>query len=1101
MVMFGWRRQGRKQQERKEQEREQQTSDPVLDLIRNELVPLLPPPGDPGRANALMNLGANLLMAGYERTRSPAILDEAIGYCQQGVAATPVGDRRRASHLEHLASLLGRRYEATRNTADLDEAIETCRAALEAARTSPGFNVADCQAALGDLLGWRYAASGDPADLEHVIAAYRRAVQLTDAKLPSRPAMVRRLDAALAVQRGRPVDPAARAGDAAGARFTETGSIADLDRAVAAYRRVLDATSPGDPQRATRLQTLARTLAIRASVNGSTQDLDEAVKHFRKAVGIASARRRAELRGDLGRVLTDRYVRSDRRADLDEAVTLLTGAADARTPERTTHLIDLARTLRMRFLAAGDRADLNRSVATGRRAVALDPDDPMAQAALGNALMLRFGYVGAIADLDAAIDALRVAVDTGPPDHPSRGSFFSDLGTALQLRYQRTSDPADLDASIAAFRTGIDVWHPGQPARNEALAFYGNSLRLRCELTGNLADVDQGIEACRTALAIPDDDPNRHVIGMLLGLLLKARYARTGKLSDLDEAVAASRVDLGGGPDLGPRLTALGNLLGSRYVRTRDDADLTEAMVHFLRATTLASAAPTWRIQAARTAATIVAPSAPGQAARLLEIAVRLLPELAAARFTRDDHYHALGAFSGLASDAAALTLDDPERDPATRARDALRLLEEGRAVLLSQALNTRDDLTDLRVAQPALAARFEKLRDRLDEPVVSPELLTLLGGTRQADDRHDLADEFAAVLTQIRTKDGFARFGLPPAIEDLLDRGPVAVCNVTSYRSDALLVGSAGVTCVPLTRMTRDDVTDRVAVFHASLAEARAGRTIADRQQAQRRLTSTLEWLWDSVAEPILLALGHHRSLDDGWPRLWWAPGGLLGLLPLHAAGYHHDGSGRTVLDRVVSSYTPTLRALRRPLRAGPQRALVVADPDLPHAEAEVSTLREHLPDVVTVPAVRKDVLAKLASYRIAHFACHGHSDPVDPSRSHLRLDVPLSVADLHAVRLDDADLAYLSACRTAAIDVADLADESIHLTSAFQLAGFTQVIGTLWEIQDEIAAKVSADFYRAVGQVGAARALHVTVRGLRDQFPHTPSLWAAHLHTGAGR
>ncbi|MFG2222325.1 hypothetical protein [Streptomyces sp. NPDC048644] len=45
------------------------------------------------------------------------------------------------------------------------------------------------------------------------------------------------------------------------------------------------------------------------------------------------------------------------------------------------------------------------------------------------------------------------------------------------------------------------------------------------------------------------------------------------------------------------------------------------------------------------------------------------------------------------------------------------------------------------------------------------------------------------------------------------------------------------------------------------------------------------------------------------------WIPGGPLSLLPVHAAGHHGFGAAgrerRTVLDRVVSSCTPTVRAL----------------------------------------------------------------------------------------------------------------------------------------------------------------------------------------------
>ncbi|MYX40196.1 hypothetical protein GTW59_03695, partial [Streptomyces sp. SID89] len=61
---------------------------------------------------------------------------------------------------------------------------------------------------------------------------------------------------------------------------------------------------------------------------------------------------------------------------------------------------------------------------------------------------------------------------------------------------------------------------------------------------------------------------------------------------------------------------------------------------------------------------------------------------------------------------------------------------------------------------------------------------------------------------------------------------------------------------------------------------------------------------------EPVLERLGLlDAPAGEEWPRLWWSPGGALAALPLHAAG-HHDGR-RSVLDRVVSSYTPTVRAL----------------------------------------------------------------------------------------------------------------------------------------------------------------------------------------------
>lgn len=153
---------------------------------------------------------------------------------------------------------------------------------------------------------------------------------------------------------------------------------------------------------------------------------------------------------------------------------------------------------------------------------------------------------------------------------------------------------------------------------------------------------------------------------------------------------------------------------------------------------------------------------------------------------------------------------------------------------------------------------------------------------------------------------------------------------------------------------------------------------------------------------------------------------------------------------------------------------------------------------------------MAQLSGCAIAHFACHGSSHPVDPSQSLLLLhdhgSDPLTVASLAPVRLDQARLVYLSACRTAFNSATELADEAIHLTTAFQLAGYPHVVGTLWEIEDELAVRVADDFYTALATSDntidtrvSAHALHHAVRAIRDERPETPSSWAAYMHAGS--
>lgn len=191
--------------------------------------------------------------------------------------------------------------------------------------------------------------------------------------------------------------------------------------------------------------------------------------------------------------------------------------------------------------------------------------------------------------------------------------------------------------------------------------------------------------------------------------------------------------------------------------------------------------------------------------------------------------------------------------------------------------------------------------------------------------------------------------------------------------------------------------------------------------------------------------------------------------------------------------------------------------------AAAEASAVSGHLtrPVVLASPdcdepaaplrVTRKAVFDALPDCSVAHFACHGATDPADPSQSRLLLQdhasAPLTVASLVPIRLDRARLAYLSACHTAHQQGTTLLDESIHLASAFQLTGFPHVIATLWQLHDSVAPTVAGDFYtylttdQILDPDRASAGLHHVVNTLRtkSQYRHVVSAWAAYIHVGA--
>jgi CHAT domain-containing protein len=151
---------------------------------------------------------------------------------------------------------------------------------------------------------------------------------------------------------------------------------------------------------------------------------------------------------------------------------------------------------------------------------------------------------------------------------------------------------------------------------------------------------------------------------------------------------------------------------------------------------------------------------------------------------------------------------------------------------------------------------------------------------------------------------------------------------------------------------------------------------------------------------------------------------------------------------------------------------------------------------------ARRGAVLEALPTSDWVHFACHADSDLERPSRSSLQLvDGALTVEEISRRHTPLASLAFLSACATGRGGTT-LIDEAIHMSSAFQLAGYPHVIATLWPVVDDEALTMARHIYTALttGTAGEpARAVHMAAWRLRaDHDGRHPTAWAAHIHSG---
>jgi hypothetical protein len=400
------------------------------------------------------------------------------------------------------------------------------------------------------------------------------------------------------------------------------------------------------------------------------------------------------------------------------------------------------------------------------------------------------------------------------------------------------------------------------------------------------------------------------------------------------------------------------------------------------------------------------------------------------------------------------------------------------------------------------------------------------------------LSKELEDVLHEIRQIDGFGTFLVGPSeseLKELAGSGPIIVLNVSRFRSDAFLLTSAGIRSICLPLLQFSDLLIYTDGFN-ELSSRDLRRYLEGKQQ----LKTILEWLWDVAVEPCLRELGitHAPRDDNSWPHVWWVSSGLLAVLPLHAAGYHDDTLSRTCLDRVVSSYVPTVRSLayaQQNLAKVPnsptQNVILIpmaktpSHADLPFVDAEIDHLTELLrksskinTTIVSNPR-RKELLSTIGNYQIVHFSCHGLASVKNPSESQLLLSDwetdPLTVSDLVFLNTQNSQLAYLSACNTASTKNMGLLDESINLSSAIHLAGYPSVIGTLWSVFDEQSANVAKQLYelmytdaQTLDSTRSAVCLHTAIRTLREKtttipnfrrkVPNDPFVWAPFIHVG---
>ena len=295
---------------------------------------------------------------------------------------------------------------------------------------------------------------------------------------------------------------------------------------------------------------------------------------------------------------------------------------------------------------------------------------------------------------------------------------------------------------------------------------------------------------------------------------------------------------------------------------------------------------------------------------------------------------------------------------------------------------------------------------------------------------------------------------------------------------------------------------------------------------------------LYDALIRPVRASLP-----SKGAHRLLIIPSGPLFHLSFAAL---MDERGRYLIEDYSLHYAPNAAVFSYTLQtkqqaqklAGPY--VFVSNPTgmppladgrplaaLPGSDDEVRKIAKLFPaDAISTlrgaDANETKVRNAIESAKVIHFATHGVVSNDDSLASYLALgrgadasvDGRLSGEEIYDLNLH-ADLVVLSACRTGLGRISG--DGVAGLARAFFYAGAASVVATLWDVADEPASQLVADFYRSLGptlQNDKSEALRNAqlrlLRSLRNgevrvntpfgrlPLPEDPSLWAGFVLMG---
>jgi tetratricopeptide (TPR) repeat protein len=274
------------------------------------------------------------------------------------------------------------------------------------------------------------------------------------------------------------------------------------------------------------------------------------------------------------------------------------------------------------------------------------------------------------------------------------------------------------------------------------------------------------------------------------------------------------------------------------------------------------------------------------------------------------------------------------------------------------------------------------------------------------------------------------------------------------------------------------------------------------DLQQLQTELVAGLDnpnGMFEGPARRLYALLLEPLAAWTDSKKLWIAPYGTLKLVPWMVL---QDSQGRFVQERWKSLriWQGSESVAEIPLRL--DRALLLAAPGasgLTGVLKEVKTIAAVLPRAQALldkQATGSALKSLSAGSQLIHLAAHSSLSRSSLSDSYIELsDGPLRLRDLYQLKLAPQSLVVLSSCQSG-LGQAKPGADVVSLGSGFRVNGASQIISTLWPVDDDSSVAYFGEFYRqlAAGR-SVAESMSAATASLRKkrQFQH-PFYWAAY-------